>query len=147
MLHRTILSGRLDKRAYDLVEYDLVYESLKSIKGQIVVDFIVEHRVDIEHDLDASLILLTPWKLYFDGSSCSDGQGVWIVFISPNGACFEMASRLEYFCTNNQAKYEARLFGLEMLESMNVKHVESFGDSLLVVYQVLEISMLRWIAK
>jgi hypothetical protein len=76
MLHRTILSGRLDKRAYDLVEYDLVYESLKSIKGQIVVDFIVEHRVDIEHNLDASLILLTPWKLYFDGSSCSDGQGV-----------------------------------------------------------------------
>jgi ribonuclease HI len=58
-----------------------------------------------------------------------------------------MASRLEYFCTNNQAKYEARLFGLEMLESMNVKHVESFGDSLLVLYQVLEISMRRWIAK
>jgi ribonuclease HI len=47
-----------------------------------------------------------------------------------------MASRLEYFCTNNQAEYEALLFSLEILESMSVKHVEAFGDSLLVVHQV-----------
>jgi hypothetical protein len=103
MLHRPILSGRLGKWAYGLIEYDLVYESLKSINGQIVAGFIVKHRVDINHDLDVGLILLTPWKLYFDGSACSDGQGIGIVFISPSGACFEMASRLEYFYTNNQA--------------------------------------------
>jgi ribonuclease HI len=53
--------------------------------------------------------------------------------MSPNGACFEMSSRLEYFCTNNQAEYEAFLFGLEILESMGVMNVEAFGDSLLVV--------------
>jgi hypothetical protein len=76
----------------------LVYESLKSIKGQVVADFIVEHRVDIEHDLDVGLILFPPWKLYFDGSACSDGQGIGIVFISPSGECFHMASRLVYFC-------------------------------------------------
>jgi hypothetical protein len=28
------------------------------------------------------------------------------------------------------------LFGFEILESMGVKHVEAFGDSLLVVHQV-----------
>jgi ribonuclease HI len=82
--------------------------------------------------------LLTPWKLYFDGSACSDGQGIGIVFISPNGAYFEMASRLEYFCTNNQAEYAVLLFDLEILESMYVKHVKAFGDSLLVVHQVSE---------
>jgi hypothetical protein len=92
MLYRPILSGRLDKWAYGLVEYNLAYESLKSIKGQIIADFIIEHRVDIEHYLDVGLILLTPWKLYFDGSAYSDGQGVGIAFISPNGACFKMAS-------------------------------------------------------
>jgi ribonuclease HI len=59
MLHKPILSGRLSKWAYSLIEYDLVYESLKSIKGQIVADFIVEYRVDIDHDLDVGLILLT----------------------------------------------------------------------------------------
>jgi ribonuclease HI len=47
-----------------------------------------------------------------------------------------VASRLEYFCTNNEAEYEALLFGLEILESMDVKHVKAFGDSLLVVHQV-----------
>jgi hypothetical protein len=47
-----------------------------------------------------------------------------------------MASRLEYFCTNNQVKYEALLFSLEISESMDVKHVETFGDSLIVVHQV-----------
>jgi hypothetical protein len=67
-----ILSGRLGKWAYGLVEYDLVYESLKSIKGQIVADFIIEHRVNIEYDLDIGLILLTSWKVHFDGSVCSD---------------------------------------------------------------------------
>jgi ribonuclease HI len=136
ILHRPILSCRLGKWAYGLVEYDLIYESLKSIKCQIVADFIVEHRVDIKHDLDVSPILLTPWKLYFDGSTCSDGQGVGIVLIPPNGAYFEMASRLEYFCTKNQVKHEARLFGLEILESMDVKYVKAFGDSLLIVHQV-----------
>jgi ribonuclease HI len=55
-----------------------------------------------------------------------------------NGAYFEMASRLEYFCTNNQAEYAVLLFDLEILESMYVKHVKAFGDSLLVVHQVSE---------
>jgi ribonuclease HI len=138
MLHRPILSGRLGKWAYSLIEYDLDYESLKSTKGQVVADLIVEHRIDIEHDLDVGLIFLTPWKLYFDRSTCRDGQGIGIVPISPSDACFEMSSRLEYFCTNNHAEYEALLFGLEILESMGVKHVEAFGDSLLIVQQVSE---------
>jgi hypothetical protein len=51
MLHRPILGGRLGKWAYSLIEYDLTYESLKSIKGQILADFIIEHQIDIEHDL------------------------------------------------------------------------------------------------
>ena len=33
MLQKPILSGRIGKWAYALVEYDLAYESLKSIKG------------------------------------------------------------------------------------------------------------------
>jgi ribonuclease HI len=43
---------------------------------------------------------------------------------------------LSHFCTNNQAKCEALLFVLEILASMKVRHVEAFGDSLLVVQQV-----------
>src|SRR6185437_8941290 len=47
--------------------------------------------------------------------------------------------RLEEECTNNQVDYEALLFGLEFLQSKGVKHVEAFGDSLLVVQQVSKV--------
>jgi len=45
MLRNPIMSGRVDKWAYALVEYDLAYAPLKSMKGQIVADFIVEHQI------------------------------------------------------------------------------------------------------
>ena len=70
------------------------------------------------------------------GQFCSNGQGVGIVYISPHGAVFEASCRLEYFCTNNQAEYEALLFGLEMLLAIGVTHIEAYGDSLLVVQQI-----------
>jgi hypothetical protein len=70
LLHRPILRGRLGKWAYALIEYDMVFESLKTMKGQVVADFILEHRVDIGHDdslpLDSNFISCTSWKLYFD---------------------------------------------------------------------------------
>ena len=47
-----------------------------------------------------------------------------------------MSSRLDFSCTNNQTEYEALLFGLIMLWSIEVKHVDAYGDSLLVVQQV-----------
>jgi ribonuclease HI len=74
--------------------------------------------------------------LFFDGSACRGGQGIGIVLISRRGAIFEQSVRLEYFCTNNQAEYEAILLGLQLLSSMGVNHVEAFRDLLLVVQQI-----------
>ena len=70
---------------------------------------------------------------------CKEGQGIGVICISPNGAVFEFSCRLEKERTNNEAEYEALLFGLELLRSMGVKQVEAFGDSLLVVQQVSRI--------
>jgi ribonuclease HI len=81
---------------------------------------------------------ITPWTLYFDGSVCNEGQGIDIVLVSPSDVSFDFSSRLKTYCTNNQAEYEALLFGLELLNCMGVKHVKAFGDSQLVVQQVLE---------
>ena len=111
ILQKPILSGRIGKWFYALVEYDLVCEPLKSMRGQIVADFIVEHRINDKHDLEVGYITCTLWKLYFDGSVCDDGQGIGVVLISPKGAVFEFSNRLEEECTNNQVEYEAILFG------------------------------------
>ncbi len=192
MLQNLIMSGRIGKWAYALIEYDLTYEPLKSMKGQVVADFIVEHRINDTHELDMSYLTITPWTLYFDGSVCNEGQGIgivlvspsnvsfdfdfivehrindtheldmsyltitpWtlyfdgsvcnegqgigIVLVSPSNVSFDFSSRLKTYCTNNQAEYEALLFGLELLNCMGVKHVKAFGDSQLVVQQVLEV--------
>ena len=90
MLQKPILSGRIGKWAYALVEYNLAYESLKSVKGQTVADFIIEYHINDEHDFEVGYITCTLWKLYFDGSVCDDGRVVGIdnVFISPNGVVF-----------------------------------------------------------
>ena len=60
MLQKPILSGRIGKWAYALVEYDLPNESLGAVRGQIVADFIVEHRINDEHDLEVGYITCTP---------------------------------------------------------------------------------------
>jgi hypothetical protein len=52
----------------------LTFEPLKTLKGQVFVDFIVEHSIDLDDEI--SYFTFTPWKLYFDGSVCKDGQGV-----------------------------------------------------------------------
>jgi ribonuclease HI len=138
MLQNLIICGRIGKGAYTLIEYDFAYESLKSMKYQVVADFIVEHRIDDTHELDMSNLTIIPWTLYFDGTVCNGGQGIVIVLISLSNASFDFSSRLTTYCTNSQAEYEALLFGLEFLDYMGVKHVKSSGDSQLVVQQILE---------
>jgi ribonuclease HI len=50
------------------------------------------------------------------------------VLVAPGGEVRVLAIRLEFKCTNNQAKYEALVVGLEVLMAMKVKDVEVFGD-------------------
>jgi hypothetical protein len=73
MLLKPILSGGMGKWACVLAEYDLAYEPLQSMMGQVVADFIVDHAVDVDHSVN--FVQLKPWALYFDGSVCSKGQG------------------------------------------------------------------------
>ena len=75
----------------------------------------------------------------FGGSVCDDGRGIGAVLVSPSGVVFEFSNQLEEYCTNNQVEYEALLFGSEILQSMGMKHVEAFGDSILVVQQVSKV--------
>jgi hypothetical protein len=71
MLLKPILSERMGKWAYALVEYDLAYEPLRLMKGQVVADFVADHAVDVDDSVN--FVQLKPWGLYFDGSVCSKG--------------------------------------------------------------------------
>jgi hypothetical protein len=60
MLQQPIQGRRIEKWTYALIEYDLAYESLKSIKGQVVADFIVEHSIDQNSDEPYNFISIHP---------------------------------------------------------------------------------------
>lgn len=134
MIHIPVLSGRIGKWAYALIEYELQYEHLRAVKGQVLADFVTDHMIDVEAKV--GYVQVSPWKLFFDGSVCKGGQGAGYVLVSPNGLVHEVSVRIEYACTNNQIEYEALLLGLTHLQQMEVKDVDVFGDSMLVVQQI-----------
>jgi hypothetical protein len=131
MLLKPILSGRIGKWAYALVEYDLAYEPLRSMKGQVVTDFIVHHAIEVDHPI--SLIQLSPWRLYFHGSVCAKGHGAGCVIVSPSGVDIDLSVRLEFACTNNQVEYDSLLHGLEYLRDLGARDVDVFRESNLIV--------------
>jgi hypothetical protein len=61
MLLKPILSGRIGKWAYALVEYYLAYEPLILMNGQVVANFIVDHVIKVDNPV--SFVQLTPWGL------------------------------------------------------------------------------------
>jgi hypothetical protein len=89
MLLKPILSGRMGKWAYALVEYDLAYKLLRSMKGQVVTDFKVDHAIDVDHSIN--FVQLQPQGLYFDGSVCSKGQGAGCVVVFPSGVYIDLS--------------------------------------------------------
>ncbi|XP_050885309.1 uncharacterized protein LOC127089215 [Lathyrus oleraceus] len=76
---------------------------------------------------------LAPWRLYFDGSRHKHGAGIRGVIISPNGIPVEFKYKIEGICTNNEAKYESLITGLELLLELGARNVEIMGDSELVI--------------
>ena len=76
------------------------------------------------------------WKVYVDGIANHRGSRVGLVLISPEKIIIEKSLRLGFLATNNEAKYEALLQGMAMVQKMGGKAVEMFSDSRLVVGQV-----------
>ena len=90
-----------DRCAQAYVEYNLACEPLKYMRGQIVVDFTVEHQINDKHGLEVGYVTCTLWKLYFDRLVCDDDQGIGAALIFLNGVIFEFSNRSKEDCTNN----------------------------------------------
>nr|GEU39095.1 reverse transcriptase domain-containing protein [Tanacetum cinerariifolium] len=54
------------------------------------------------------------WKLYTNGASSSDGLGVGLMLINPDGKEYKYALRFRFETVNNKAEYEALLVGLRV---------------------------------
>ena len=133
MLSMPILSGRISKWILALSEFDLHYESVKAFKGQLMADFVTQHCNTIDY------LEVAPWTLFFDGSTRDQGAGIGIVLISPLGKKYEFSLSIVAISTNNRAKYQALVNGLELLREVCADAVEVFGDSMLVINQLIRI--------
>ena len=77
-----------------------------------------------------------PWEVYVDGAANQRGSGVGLVLVSPEKITIEKYLRLGFSTMNNEAKYEALLMGMMMVQKMGGKTVKVYSDSKLVVGQV-----------
>lgn len=85
--------------------------------------------------------------MYFDGASRTlpaiDGNtprrkaGAGVVFVTPTkGVIYHSFSLLKQECSNNEAEYEALIFGLVTALNMGIFYLYAYGDSQLVIRQV-----------
>ncbi|KAG8500944.1 hypothetical protein CXB51_002957 [Gossypium anomalum] len=146
MMESTALNGRMARWQILLSEFDIVYVSQKAIKGSMVADFLASRALEDYEPLNFDFpneelmcIVMTedsPWKLNFDGASNAVGNGIGAVLVSPNGDHYPFTCKLDFDCTNNMAKYEACIMGLQAAIERGIKTLEVYGDSALVIYQL-----------
>jgi ribonuclease HI len=78
--------------------------------------------------------------MYFDGSKRIQGTGAGVVLISPQGDKLKYVLRMSFpQASNNEAEYEALLHGMKMAKACGATRLKKFGDSNLIVQQVMNI--------
>nr|GEY87969.1 reverse transcriptase domain-containing protein [Tanacetum cinerariifolium] len=120
-----------------LGEHNITYRPRTSVKGQILVDFLIEMPSDVSQVAPAAVTQQEPWTLLTNSSSCVDGSGAGLILTNPEGVEFTYALRFQFTAFNNEAEYEALVAGLRIAARMGVKNVQVNVDSKLVANQVL----------
>ncbi|KAL0439074.1 UNVERIFIED_CONTAM: hypothetical protein Slati_2390400 [Sesamum latifolium] len=124
-MSRPILSGRLAKWLIVFNQYEIEYVPQKAIKGQVLVNFLVNHPVPAEWEISVdfpdedvlSVEILPAWTMFFDGAARSEGE----------------------LCSNNVAEYQALIIGLQMALEIGIIEMEVYGNSKLIINQLLNI--------
>ena len=122
ILQKLDASGQLLKWAVELSRYDLAFEPWQAIKDQVLADFLAKNTMPAEEgDLRS--------RLYVDGSSTKDGSGADLIIESPTGTRYELALKFMFKASNNEAKYEALIVGIERCYTAGADSVQAFPDS------------------
>ncbi|XP_071932974.1 uncharacterized protein [Coffea arabica] len=116
-----------------------------AVKEQILTDFLADHPLPAEWELTDELpdeevfMVELPRSMYFDRAAHRDGAGAGVVFYTPEADILPYSFTLTRRCSNNVAEYQALIFGLETAVDMKQLHLRVYGDSKLVVNQLLSV--------
>ena len=117
--------------AIELGEFNVQYWPRIAIKAQDLVDFITE--LTTGEDEEEKMMA---WTIWTDGSSKQRVGGARVLLWSPEGDTIECAIRLQFSTTNNKAKYEAVLSGLDLGNVAGAKLAIIHRDSQVVVRHI-----------
>jgi len=141
ILHKHELSRRLAKWVIELSEYDIACQPITVIKSQVLADFVADFSQGMQLEAEKELQVFNGsnpgiWTLFTDGSSNVKGAGLGIVLVPPTGETIRHAIKF-HSITNNEAKYEAVIAGLELARELGINQIVIKSDSQLVVNQML----------
>ena len=74
--------------------------------------------------------------MYFDGVVNVCGNGAGAMIISSDKKHYPVSVKLQFGCTYNMIKYEACILGLEVTLELNIKKIDVYEDSMLIICQV-----------
>ncbi|KAI3454927.1 hypothetical protein Pfo_011590 [Paulownia fortunei] len=122
VMTRPVLSDRLARWYLQLQQIEIIYVPQKAVKGQVLADFLADHPIPAEWELsndlpdkDVLIIEIThPWKMYFDKASHKKEAGAGVIFVTSDEEVLSYSFTLTQNCSNNVAKYQALVLGLEM---------------------------------
>ncbi|RVW35604.1 Gag-Pol polyprotein [Vitis vinifera] len=120
----------------------------KSIKESIIADHLAslptyEDRLvddDFSDEEFVAMTSLSGWCMYFDSAANQLGYGIGVLLVSPQGDHIPRSVRLAFSdrhpATNNIVEYEACILGLETALELDIRQMEVFDDSNLVLRQI-----------
>ena len=145
LFDKPALVGRLMRWLVLLTEFDIHYVTQKSIRGNIVADHLAPLAVsdgkaiddDFPYENIATMASFSGWRMYFDGAANHFRYGIYVLLISPHGDHILRSIRLgfsdQHPATNNIVEYETCILGLETTLKLEIRQMEVFGDSNLVL--------------
>jgi hypothetical protein len=142
ILHNKEAIGRIAKWACELGAHDIEFRPRTAVKTQALIDFVSEWT---EHQVRDNLEASEVWQMYFNGSLKLQGAGAGILIIAPGGEQLKYAPQLLFPKSNNPAEYEALIHGLNIAVSLGVKRLMVYGDSLVVISQIIKTRIARLI--
>ena len=102
------------------------------MKGQAVADFIAEYTQPEDEGAEGQKL----WIIHTDGSSNQHSGGASVVMLTPEGDKIECMIRLNFPTTNNEAKYEALVAGLDLAKAAGAENMIIHCDSQVITSQI-----------
>ncbi|VFQ62046.1 unnamed protein product [Cuscuta campestris] len=115
--------SRVGKWGVFLGSFQIEFKPRPAIKGHALADVMVECTArEVESNEEEPKG--NWWTMYTDGSSATHASGGGVVAISPEGFKAYYSVRFQFKVSNNEAEYEALLYGLRLAASLKAERIQ-----------------------